>query len=653
VSTNDNRAKNVLYYGAEEPCPDQVELHAGPLDMVFEAGDLRWIRLGDHEIARRIYVAVRDRNWDTLANRISNPSIRTGPNRFEIRYDVENREREIDFRWVAHIVGDESGTITFSMRGTAHTAFLKNRIGFCLLHPIKECAGRACRITRQDGAIESGQFPLDISPHQPFLDFQGIAYSVDADTSVQLSFEGDMFEMEDQRNWTDASFKTYCTPLRLPYPAPVAAGTVIEQTVRVSIDAARKKTVSVAAPERLCFSFQPEERTPLPALGLGISSEIGELDLSQIELLRGLNLSHLRVDLDLRNGFRPLLERGIREAGQIGVPLEAALFLPAPPSGLKQILKDLADLNPLIIRWLVLNRAEKSTSMQSLRLVHDDLRALFPETPLVSGTNNYFAELNRGRPELELLDGVCYSLNPQVHAFDNDSLVESVEGQRDTVKTAKQFAGGLPIYVTPVTLRPRFNPNVTGPEPETAPGKLPRQVDVRQMSLFGAGWTVGSLKYLAEAGAAGITYYETCGWRGVMERTSGSPRPTRFRSVPGGVFPLFHVLADAGELKGGEFLRSESSAPLSVDGLVLRRDGRTLILLANMRGQHKLVSLGIDPGVRDIRMRVLDETTFERATRDPKGFRSAARQPVEPKAGSVEVTLRPYGVARLDYVLGE
>ena len=30
---------------------------------------------------------------------------------------------------------------------------------------------------------------------------------------------GDVFEMEDQRNWTDASFKTYCTPLRQPFPA--------------------------------------------------------------------------------------------------------------------------------------------------------------------------------------------------------------------------------------------------------------------------------------------------------------------------------------------------------------------------------------------------------------------------------------------------
>ena len=36
-----------------------------------------------------------------------------------------------------------------------------------------------------------------------------------------MIFNGETFEMEDQRNWTDASFKTYCTPLSLPYPIKI------------------------------------------------------------------------------------------------------------------------------------------------------------------------------------------------------------------------------------------------------------------------------------------------------------------------------------------------------------------------------------------------------------------------------------------------
>ena len=47
--------------------------------------------------------------------------------------------------------------------------------------------------------------------------------------------EGDTFEMEDQRNWTDASYKTYVRPLALPWPYTLAKGTVIEQAVRLSV----------------------------------------------------------------------------------------------------------------------------------------------------------------------------------------------------------------------------------------------------------------------------------------------------------------------------------------------------------------------------------------------------------------------------------
>ena len=77
--------------------------------------------------------------------------------------------------------------------------------------------------------------------------------------------------------------------------------------------------------------------------------------------------------------------------------------------------------------------------------------------------------------------------------------------------------------VSPVTLKPRFNANATEPEAVNTPRELPVSVDPRQMSLFAAAWTLGSIKYLAESGASSVTYYETTGWRGVMETEAGSP----------------------------------------------------------------------------------------------------------------------------------
>lgn len=652
MSTNDRLPENILCYGAEERLPEQVGLRAGPLNLVFEGGDLRWIRMGDREIVRRIYVAVRDRNWGTVLNRVLNLSILAGPASFEIGYDVENREGPIHFLWSGRITGDEAGTITFSMRGVSQTDFWKNRIGFCVLHPIRECAGRHCTITKEDGTVEQGRFPLLISPHQPFWDFRGISHRVDAKTSVSLTFEGDVFEMEDQRNWTDASFKTYCTPLRLPYPVRVPAGSRVDQTVRLSLNPAGREHAGTAAPRPISLSINPEQRKPLPDLGLGIGMGVPEPSPRQIELLRLLNLSHLRVDLDLGGPYRAVLDSAVRLAGQMNVPLEAALILPTTTSEVTPLLKDLFRLTLPVARWLVFNRAEKCTSAESIRLVRDCLAGFSLRAPRISGTNAYFAELNRVRPELDGLDGICYSINPQVHAFDNDSLVESLAAQRDTVETARQFAGVLPIFVSPVTLRPRFNPNATGPEPVTAPGQLPPQADARQMSLFGMVWTIGSLKYLSEAGVAGVTYYETSGWRGVMERESGSPLPEKFRSIPGGVFPIFHALADAGDFRGGEVLGSQSSAPLAIESLVMSRGDQVRILLANMRCERQRVLVQTGEAIKQATIRALDQTNAEQAMRDPHSFRAESPRTVEIHGGCLEISMGAYGATRLDGVLG-
>ncbi len=59
-----------LYYGKDEPLPDRKQLRAGPLSLIFEAGDLRYIRLGNQEILRRVYVAIRDLTG-TLCHRLS------------------------------------------------------------------------------------------------------------------------------------------------------------------------------------------------------------------------------------------------------------------------------------------------------------------------------------------------------------------------------------------------------------------------------------------------------------------------------------------------------------------------------------------------------------------------------------------------------
>ena len=644
-----------LHCGKDEPLPEQTQLRAGPLSIIFEAGDLRYIRFGDHEILRRIYVAVRDHNWDTILPQLSNVQIEHDGDAFRITYDVKNKGADVDFFWQGTIAGDADGTITFSMDGEALSTFRRNRIGFCVLHPMG-CAGIPCRIEKVDGPVEESAFPITIAPQllidgeikpvTPFNNMRSVRYEVTSGVEAEVRFDGEIFEMEDQRNWTDASYKTYGTPLSQPFPVEVAAGTKISQRITLALKTQRESSTETqdTTAQPLTLGISSADSRPLPRIGLGVASHGEPLKAQELERLKRLNLSHLRVDVDLTQpDYESALRRAIDEARGLGVSLEVALFLTdAAAEELRAFAEVVDRLKPPVGAYLIFHKTEASTSAQWVA----QARSYLSDAKIGAGTNAYFTDLNRGRPPVEVLDLVCYSLNPQVHAFDNSSLMETLEAQATTVESTQKFASGLPIAVTPVTLLARFNPNATGPEPEPAPGELPAQVDIRQMSLFGAGWTLGSIKYLSESGASSVTYYETTGWSGVMETASGSPLPEKFRSLPGTVFPLYHVLADVGEFAGGEILVSKSSDPLKVEGIVLRKNGKTRTLLANLTADSQQVRVGNLTGT--VRVRHLDETNAQYAMASLEAFRAETGELVGDAEGTLELDLLPYAIAQID-----
>jgi hypothetical protein len=548
------------------------------------------------------------------------------------------------------------------MDGVARSTFLRNRIGFCVLHPIHECAGAACQLEHVDGSRETTRFPHYIAPQAlidgrihpvyPFAELHAMTHEVLPGVWAGLRFEGETFEMEDQRNWTDASFKTYSTPLRLPFPARVEQGTRITQSVTLALSDERRRTDDegrTTDDDISSFVLRPSSKAvALPRIGLGIASHSQPLSERELDRLRALHVTHLRVDLNLASDdYGALLRQASQQARALGISLEVALTLSdAAADELAALADVLAEIKPPVHAWLIFHGSDHSPDAALVRLAHTHLAGYDPAALIGGGTNANFTELNRAHPPIDAFDLLCYAITPQVHAFDNASLAETLAAQAVTVASARQFAGGLPLAITPITLRPRFNPNATAPESAPAAGELPRQVDVRQMSLFGAGWTAGSLKYLCESGVASLTYYETSGWRGVMELASGSPLPQRFRSLPGCVFPLYHVLADVGEFSGGELLPSESSAPLRVEGLALRKGTATRIVLASLIPTPQRVR--IQHGGRCMRVRLLDERNAEAAMRDPERFRAHAGELLDTPDGSLTLELLPYAIARID-----
>src|SRR5690242_4932251 len=60
----------VIRYGVDRPLAERRVVHAGPLPAVLEGADLRYVQVGGHEVIRRSYMAVRNRNW-TRSSRAS------------------------------------------------------------------------------------------------------------------------------------------------------------------------------------------------------------------------------------------------------------------------------------------------------------------------------------------------------------------------------------------------------------------------------------------------------------------------------------------------------------------------------------------------------------------------------------------------------
>jgi hypothetical protein len=608
--------------------------------MVLDGPDLRYVKLGNREVIRRIYFAIRNHNWDTIPGRLSNVRTEVGDDSFKVSYECHHQEKGVDFVWEGTITGHPDGALTFAVAGEARSTFLRNRIGICVLHPVRECAGNPCRIERVDGTIQETSFPRYISPHQPFLDIRAMSHQIISGTWAEVKFEGEVFETEDQRNWTDASFKTYSTPLRLPYPVRVEAGTTIKQAVRLSLKGSIPQFQVETGPTAVTFAVGNSAGKPLPAIGLAMASHGQSLSARELSRLRALHLSHLRVDVNLmpQTDWSPFIEAS-RQAAALGVRLETAITVHDSSEDLFPQLRAVVDrLKPDVSSWLIFNG--KVTEQKWIDVARRHLAGY--EAKFGGGANHYFVEINRNRSPVKYADLLCYIANPQVHAVDNRTMVENLEGQGYTLETAHQFADNLPLAVTPVTLKPRFNPDALSPVGD----ELPANVDVRQISLLGAGWTTGSLKYLAENGAASVTYFETTGWRGVMETAAGCPLPGLFRSLPGAVFPLYHVLADAGEFGAGRVIDSTSSHPLFVDGLVLRHDQRTRIILANFRAESQKVQVtGIPPMVY---VKTLDESSAERAMTSPEAFREETGSRVQTGGDSLSLEIPPLGIVRID-----
>jgi D-apionolactonase len=580
-----NPADSRMLHSGDRSPEAPISLQAGPLSLLYENGGLRYLKFGEIEVIRRIYAAVRDRNWNTIPGKLRDFRLDQGRDFFHITYESEHSDGDISFVWRAEIDGEPDGRIRFAFDGEARSTFLKNRIGLCVLHPLRECAGRPCVVEYANGEVADAAFPKLVAPEQPVPGIENLAaisHVLLHGKRAEVRFEGDLFEMEDQRNWIDASFKIYSTPLRLPFPVEIQAGTRVRQSVTVRL-LGRAKPKSRPESPAVQLALKPRQTFPVPPIGLGISSYLRPYSAQQVQRLKELNLAHLRVDLNASADWTPILNHAITEAVELGLPLEVALTL-SPDDKLSTIRSMLKGFGR-IQRLVVFSNGAKSTLPETLKLA----RATFKDlAPIGVGTNADFYQLNQFRPPWQDADFVCWSMNPQVHAVDDASLMETPEAIPAQIASAREYFPGKPLVVSPITLKPRFNAVATGPAAANS-NALPPEVDPRQREPIAAAWTLAVLKQLIQSGVDSITCFETVGWRGLMEGDYPSSKPAFFPSQSADVFPVYSVFKALGAFKDGSMVQSTSGDSRRIELLALAKGEKRWFIAQNMTAEPQRI----------------------------------------------------------------
>ncbi|MCU0317181.1 MAG: hypothetical protein MUC92_11375 [Fimbriimonadaceae bacterium] len=240
-----------------------LEFRWGPFSFEFEpwSGWIRNVCVGKEEVVRAIYGAARDENWGTPAIEITDVEFDVNSHRLAWEGVCREEATPYTIRGVAYL--EEGQCLVIHLFITPDSEFLTQRTGLCLLHPA-ELAGRKCEVVTVYDEVQAGAFPDRVKPDTVFTGVKGIAHLTEAGEAVGVILEGETFEMEDQRNWSDASFKTYCRPLQWPRPYLLNEGQTITHTCRITTNGDEAPLHKVPP---VLVRFGSGDSFPFPRLG--------------------------------------------------------------------------------------------------------------------------------------------------------------------------------------------------------------------------------------------------------------------------------------------------------------------------------------------------------------------------------------------------
>lgn len=508
-------------FGTTQQVVPSRRLVAGRLSCSFGEGGLRDIRWDDVEIVRGVSYLLRDRDWGTAPATIGDVTIDAHDETFAVRFELTISTPAGHLRARARIEGTSDGVLVFEVVATPDADIETSRCGFVVLHPAS-VAGRELQVEHTDGTTSQSSFPREISPSQPVFDIRCLTYSAADGVLVQCRLEADLpadpaskFEMEDQRNWSDASFKTYVGSLLDPWPYVLKKDHAYTQKVHLGVvsSSGRAPALTGKTNEATVGIGAPGE-VRMPQIGAGVPPGLRSATAEENAALRALDAGWWVMEADFRDpdAIDDLTTAAALRAGlPVCVQLDAVVPDTLTPDDAAEAVADACTRAGLAVDAVRLLPAAYLKSYQPTDVWPDlpplvdyanAARKNFSSARIGGGMFTYFTELNRKRPPAEGLDFIGHSTCPIVHAADDRSVMQTMETLPHIVRSVKALWPALPYRLGPASIAMRRNPYGEAPSANRTLERLAMaDSDPRHRAQFGAAWTAA---YAAAAAPLGI-----------------------------------------------------------------------------------------------------------------------------------------------------
>lgn len=472
------------------PDTQRVE-HAGfTLDIARAA--IRNVTYQGAQIIDLLYTAIRPWDWSTLDPEEHNESV---------EISGENCIVTISDRINSALYGklvltlQPNGKFTINYQLTGLDTFEINRWGVCFCLHTGDWMGSTV-----SAGGDSYELLKDISPQRVidgvtqglFPASKDMHFIAPDKRSLKVVSTGKVLEAEDQRNWTDNTYKIYSGSLAEPRPFVIEKGMVWEQLVVFEVTAPVG-----AAPDGT--KIIAKEIPSLPRIGMQFNTEplLPNDDLEKALFI--LDIDHIRINEEA------LTAQKIATVSKSGLALEAALLSSNGGDLLAREVEHLSARIPAGSRLLVHRQAREIVQEQDLPK-NTSLNSYIP------GTDAYLVDLHRNKYHFG--NAVSYSMAPTVHSTDPETIFKTLYTQKESIEFAQKYLAPQ-VSISPITFSTRGNPE-TGHLRENratiAQPEMARQIK----NLSAAAWTLGSIFALASAGAYSGTWHELFGEFGVI-----------------------------------------------------------------------------------------------------------------------------------------